>query len=58
MYTVLGTSGAWLLYRYRYPGVRVLQTLIFIPMIVPEVILGVSCYADLERARTTDQRAR
>ena len=39
---VLGTSGAWLLYRYRYPGVRALETLIFIPMIVPEVILGVS----------------
>jgi spermidine/putrescine transport system permease protein len=39
---LLGTSGAWLLYRYRYPGVRALQTLVFIPMIVPEVILGVS----------------
>ena len=39
---VLGTSGAWLLYRYRYPGRRALETLIFIPMIVPEVILGVS----------------
>lgn len=39
---VLGTGGAWLLYRYRFPGVRLWQTLIFIPMIIPEVIMGVS----------------
>lgn len=39
---VLGTGGAWLLYRYRFPGLRLWQTLIFIPMIVPEVIMGVS----------------
>ncbi len=38
----LGTGGAWLLFRYRYPGERLLQTLVFLPMIVPEVILGVS----------------
>jgi spermidine/putrescine transport system permease protein len=39
---LLGTAGAWLLYRYRFPAVRLVQTLIFIPMIVPEVIMGVS----------------
>lgn len=39
---VLGTAGAWLLYRHRYPGGAVLDTLVFLPMIVPEVILGVS----------------
>lgn len=39
---VLGTGGAWLLFRYRFPGVRMLSTLIFIPMIIPEVIMGVS----------------
>ena len=39
---VLGTGGAWLLYRYRFPGVRLLNTLVFIPMIIPEVIMGVS----------------
>lgn len=38
----LGTGGAWLLFRYRFPGVRMLSTLIFIPMIIPEVIMGVS----------------
>src|SRR5687768_6852155 len=26
---VLGTTGAWLLYRYRFPAVRLWQTLIF-----------------------------
>jgi spermidine/putrescine transport system permease protein len=39
---VLGTGGAWLLYRYRFPAVRLVQTLVFIPMIIPEVIMGVS----------------
>jgi spermidine/putrescine transport system permease protein len=39
---VLGTAGAWLLNRYRYRGANFLETLVFLPMIVPEVILGVS----------------
>lgn len=39
---LLGTLGAWLLYRYRFPAARWLQTMIYVPMIVPEVILGVS----------------
>lgn len=39
---LLGTIGAWLLYRYRFPVRRTLSTLIFIPMVIPEVIMGVS----------------
>lgn len=39
---VLGTVGAWLLHRYRFPALRTLGTLIFIPMVIPEVIMGVS----------------
>lgn len=39
---LLGTSGAWLLHRYRFPFARSLRTLLFVPMIVPEVIMGVS----------------
>jgi spermidine/putrescine transport system permease protein len=39
---LLGTAGGWLLYRFRYRGSGLLETLIFMPMIVPEVILGVS----------------
>lgn len=38
----LGTAGAWLLYRYRYRASGLLETLVFLPMIVPEVVLGVS----------------
>jgi spermidine/putrescine transport system permease protein len=39
---LLGTAGGGLLYRYRYRASTVLETLVFLPMIVPEVILGVS----------------
>lgn len=38
----IGTSAAWLLHRYRFPGFRLVQTLVLVPMVVPEVILGVS----------------
>jgi spermidine/putrescine transport system permease protein len=38
----LGTAGAWLLYRYRFPALRSITTLIFIPMIIPEIIMGIS----------------
>lgn len=38
----LGTAGGWLLHRYRYRASTVIETLVFLPMIVPEVILGVS----------------
>jgi spermidine/putrescine transport system permease protein len=40
--TVLGTAGAWLLYRYQYPLMRAINTLVFIPMIIPEIIMGIS----------------
>ena len=39
---LLGTAGGWLLYRYRYRASGLLETFVFLPMIVPEVILGVS----------------
>jgi spermidine/putrescine transport system permease protein len=40
--TVLGTLGAWMLHRYRFPLRRGLGVLIFIPMVMPEVLMGVS----------------
>jgi len=40
--TVLGTLGAWMLHRYRFPFQRLLGLLIFIPMVMPEVLMGVS----------------
>lgn len=39
---VIGTVGAWLLYRYKFPALRSLNALVFIPMVIPEVIMGVS----------------
>jgi spermidine/putrescine transport system permease protein len=38
----LGTSGAWLLHRFRFRGARLWQSLVIVPMLVPEVIMGVS----------------
>ncbi len=43
--TLLGTIGAWMLYRYRFPFQRALGLLIFIPMVIPEVLMGVSLLA-------------
>lgn len=40
--TLLGTIGAWLMFRYRFPARRALGLLIFIPMVMPEVLMGVS----------------
>ena len=40
--SALGTAAAWLLYRYRFPFTGLVRALIYFPMIVPEVIMGVS----------------
>jgi spermidine/putrescine transport system permease protein len=39
---MVGTGSAWLLHRYRYRGVRAIGTLAYIPMVVPEIIMGIS----------------
>ena len=39
---VLGTTGAWLLHRYRFRGARGIQTLAAIPMVMPEILMGIS----------------
>jgi len=38
----LGTMGAWLMHRYRFPLMRLVSTLVFIPMVIPEIIMGIS----------------
>lgn len=38
----LGTVGGWLLHRYKFPGRKALDLLIFVPMVMPEVLMGVS----------------
>lgn len=40
--TVLGTLAAWLLHRYRFAGAGAVKGLVFFPMVVPEIIMGVS----------------
>jgi spermidine/putrescine transport system permease protein len=55
---ILGTAGAWLLYRYEYRALRSITTLIYIPMIIPEIIMGISLLIffrtiDLELGFTT-----
>ena len=39
---VLGTLGAWLLHRYSFRGGRAINTLLVIPVALPEIILGIS----------------
>jgi len=38
----IGTTAAWLLHRYQFPARRMLGLLILIPMVIPEVLMGVS----------------
>ena len=40
--SVLGTIAGWLLYHYRFPVTGLVRGLIFFPMVVPEIIMGVS----------------
>lgn len=40
--TTLGTIGAWMMYRYRFPMRNALNLLIFVPMVMPEILMGVS----------------
>lgn len=39
---VIGTVGAWLLHRYHYRAARGIQTLVAIPMVMPEILMGIS----------------
>jgi spermidine/putrescine transport system permease protein len=38
----LGTLGAWLLHRYRFRGDQIINTLVSVPIAMPEIIMGVS----------------
>jgi spermidine/putrescine transport system permease protein len=39
---ILGTAGAWLLHRYRFRFSKFIQTLVAIPMVMPEILMGIS----------------
>jgi spermidine/putrescine transport system permease protein len=40
--TILGTLVALALHRYRFPGYNVSETMMYIPIVIPEVIMGIS----------------
>ena len=40
--TALGTGAAWLLHRYRYAWMGPIRLLIAIPMVMPEILMGIS----------------
>jgi spermidine/putrescine transport system permease protein len=39
---LLGTAGAWLSHRYRFPLGRAILSLIYLPILMPDVIMGIS----------------
>jgi spermidine/putrescine transport system permease protein len=39
---ILGTAGAWLMHRYRYRFSGAIQSLLCAPMIMPEIVMGIS----------------
>jgi spermidine/putrescine transport system permease protein len=43
--TIIGTMAALALQRYRFPGSNASETLMYIPIIIPEVVMGISLLA-------------
>jgi len=40
--TVIGTLGAVAIHRYKFPGKGFLENMLYIPVVIPEVVLGIS----------------
>lgn len=40
--TVIGTLGAVGMYRYRFPGKKVIDALLYVPVVIPEIVVGIS----------------
>lgn len=38
---VLGTGSAWLFHRYRVPAMRALRAAAYVPMVLPDILLGI-----------------
>lgn len=38
----IGTAGAWLLHRYRFPFGKAVLSMVYLPILMPDVIMGVS----------------
>ena len=40
--TIIGTMAALALQRYRFPGYTISETVLYIPVVIPEVVMGIS----------------
>lgn len=40
--TIIGTLGAVGMHKYQFPGKRALDKIVYIPMVIPEVVLGIA----------------
>lgn len=43
--TFLGTMAAFALTRHRFPGRRIMEALLYVPVVLPEIVLGISLLA-------------
>lgn len=43
--TIIGTMAALALQRYRFPGYSISETVLYIPVVIPEVVMGISLLA-------------
>ena len=48
---VMGTTLAWVLVRYRFPGRRVLSTVVDLPLAIPTLVTGVMSWCCTDRTR-------
>jgi len=51
--TIIGTMAALALQRYRFPGYNISETVLYIPVIIPEVVMGIALLAFFVMAKFT-----
>lgn len=40
--TIIGTLGAVGMYRYKFPGKKIIDALLYVPVVIPEIVVGIS----------------
>ena len=51
--TVIGTMAALALQRYRFPGYTAAETMLYIPVVIPEVVMGIALLVFFVQVRLT-----
>ncbi len=51
--TIIGTMAALALQRYRFPGYAASETVLYIPVVIPEVVMGISLLAFFAMVKLT-----